>query len=103
MNFVAVTTTSTTPVVIAPTVLITIEVCQPFCASAPLCRSASQWRIIPVCESVNDVNTPTTYIWISLLRFASNATITRIEPSASPITPFEKTSRSPRFMNWRGM
>ena len=99
----AVTTTSTTTVVIAPIVLITIEVCQPFCASAPLWRSASQCLTMPVCDSVKDVNTPTTYIWISLFRFASKATITRIEPSARPITPLEKTSRSPRFMNWRGM
>ena len=75
LNFVDVTTTSTTPVVIAPIALITIERRHPGCASAPLCFSLSQCRTMPVCDSVNDVNTPTTYSWISRVRFASNATI----------------------------
>ena len=37
------------------------------------------------------------------MRFALNAMMIRLANNASPITPFEKTSRSPRFMNWRGM
>ena len=70
---------STRNVAAAPIALITIDRCHPFAASAsPLCFSFSQWRTMPVCDSVNDVNTPTTYSWISRLRSASNATINRL-------------------------
>ena len=72
-NLVSVTTTRTTAVVVAPITLTTIERRQPFAASTPLRASARQCRTIPDCDNVNDVNTPTTYIWISLVRFASNA------------------------------
>ena len=58
---------------------------------------------MPVCDSVNDVNTPTTYSWINLLRFASNARINRHANAPSTITPFENTNRSPRLANCRGM
>ena len=44
----------------APIALMTIDRCHPFAAASPLCFSFSQWRTIPVCDSVNDVNTPTT-------------------------------------------
>ena len=51
---------STRNVATAPIALITIDRCQPFAASAPLCFSFSQCRTMPVCDSVNEVNTPTT-------------------------------------------
>jgi len=60
VNFALMVTTRTTPVVTAPTMLITIERCQPFAASGPRCFSFNQWRTMPVCDSVNEVNTPTT-------------------------------------------
>ena len=37
------------------------------------------------------------------MTFAWNTMIKRIETMASPMTPFEKTSRSPRFWNCLGM
>ena len=61
MNFVNETMQSTTNVDDARRrVLMTIDRRHPFCASSPLCFSFSQWRIMPVCDSVNAVNTPTT-------------------------------------------
>ena len=60
LNFDRITTTSTRPVVTAPTMLIAIERRQCFGASAPFRDSRSQRRTIPVCDSVKDVNTPTT-------------------------------------------
>ena len=59
-NFEMITTTSTTAVVIAPMRLITIERRHPRMAPAPLRPSTTQCLTIPVCDSVNDVNTPTT-------------------------------------------
>ena len=60
LNFDRITTISTTNVVTAPMMLITIERRHPFVAASPLRPSASQCRTIPLCDSVNDVNTPTT-------------------------------------------
>ena len=60
LNFDTMTTISTTKVVIAPMMLITIERRQPFIAASPLRPSAIQCRTMPLCDSVNDVNTPTT-------------------------------------------
>ena len=60
LNFDRITTINTTNVVTAPMMLITIERRQPFIAASPLRPSCSQWRTIPLCDSVNDVNTPTT-------------------------------------------
>ena len=60
VNFVTVTTTSTRPVATAPMMLMTIDRRQPRAASAPLCCSRSQCTIIPLCDSVNEVNTPMT-------------------------------------------
>ena len=54
MNLVIVTMTSTSPVATAPMPLITALRFQ------PRSRVRSQWRTMPVCESVNEVNTPTT-------------------------------------------
>ncbi len=58
---------------------------------------------MPVCDSVNEVNTPTTYSWISRLRSASNTRIRRPANAPRTMTPFENTRRSPRLANWRGM
>ena len=60
LNFDKITTINTTNVVIAPMMLITIERRQPFIAPSPLRPSPIQCRTIPLCDSVNDVNTPTT-------------------------------------------
>ena len=51
---------STRNVATAPIALITIDRCHPLAAASPLCFSFSQCRTMPVCDSVNDVNTPTT-------------------------------------------
>ena len=59
-NFELTTTTSTIAVVIAPMMLITIDRRQPRIAASPLRPSASQCLTMPVWESVNEVNTPTT-------------------------------------------
>jgi len=60
VNFERITTTRTIPVVVAPTILIAIERRQPLLASVPFRRSDNQCRTMPVCERVNEVNTPTT-------------------------------------------
>ena len=52
-NFATAKTTATMPVATAPTPLMNALRCQ------PELRSESQWRTIPVCDSVNAVNTPT--------------------------------------------
>jgi len=49
------------------------------------------------------MNTPITYSWINRVRSASNAKIMIEETIASTTMPLEKTSRSPRFTNCRGM
>ena len=67
VNFTMVTTTSTTPVVTAPRVLITIE------RRHPGSRCFSQCLIIPDWLIVNDVNTPTTYNWMSRVTSAWKA------------------------------
>src|SRR4029453_9828125 len=58
---------------------------------------------IPLCDSVNDMNTPITYSWISRVRSASNARMMIDEAIARTRMPLEKRSRSPRFTNCRGM
>ena len=57
---------------------------------------------MPACDSVNDMNTPTAYSGISALVLPPNAMISTPAASASTSTPFENTSRSPRFASWRG-
>jgi hypothetical protein len=59
-NFEAITTMSTTAVVMAPTRLIAIERRQPRTAASPLRPSTIQCLTIPLWDRVNDVNTPTT-------------------------------------------
>ena len=89
-NFVRAVTTSTRPVAIAPTPLIDDrDGASPVAPRSPFRRSRSQWRTMPVCDSVNAVNTPTMYSWISLSRFASNATIRTQATSDSTTMPFE--------------
>ena len=75
---------------------------QPRAAFGPFRFSFSQCRTIPVCDSVNDVNTPTTYNWISRVRSASNTTISRQASAVRTTTPLENTNRSPRLANCRG-
>ena len=59
-NLDTITTTSTTAVTTQPTALMTMDRRHPFSAASPRRPSASQCRIIPAWESVNDVKTPTT-------------------------------------------
>src|SRR5258706_121518 len=56
----------------------------------------------PVCDSVTEVKTPTTYSSINLERVALKAKIRRSANVAKTRPPLEKTSLSPRFMNCRG-
>ena len=65
VNFETVTTNSTTPVATAPMTLIAIERRQTRRGVVPERRSRVQWTTIPLCDSVNDMNTPITYSWIS--------------------------------------
>ena len=64
-NFVAVTITRTTPVVNAPMPLMIALRFHP----GPFTRNHR--RTMPVCDSVNAVNTPTTYSWIRRVSCAS--------------------------------
>ena len=57
---------------------------------------------MPACDSVNDTNTPTAYSGISALVLPPKTAISTPAISASTSTPFENTSRSPRFASWRG-
>ena len=69
VNFVVATISVTIAVATAPTALITTPRCQ-FGS-----RSFRWWRTMPVCDSVNDMNTPTAYSGISALVTPPNATI----------------------------
>ncbi len=75
VNFVTVTTSNTRPVAVAPITLITIARRQTRAGVVPARRSRDQWTTIPLCDNVNDMNTPITYSWISRVRSASNAKI----------------------------
>ena len=70
VNFVIVTTTSTSIVKHAPSPLIA----SPVMASwRRVCRPLStprQWRTMPSWPSENDTNTPMMYSWMSVVRFA---------------------------------
>src|SRR5436309_1184624 len=102
LNFVYVTTTSTTNVAVAPIPLMTMERRQPRAALGPLRFSFSQCRTIPVCDSVNDVNTPTTYNWISRVRSASNTTISRQASAGrttTPVSAVEPEEKARRMTN----
>ena len=60
VNFETVTTTNTRPVAVAPITLITIARRQTRAGVVPARRSRDQWTTIPLCDSVNDMNTPIT-------------------------------------------
>ena len=57
---------------------------------------------MPVCDSVNDMNTPTAYSGISAVVTPPSTTISAIAAPANTTMPFENTSRSPRFDSCRG-
>ena len=67
VNFVTMTMTSTSPARLAPNPLIARErIIRCRSAGSRSVRNARfQCRTIPVCPSVNDVNTPMMYSWIS--------------------------------------
>src|ERR687892_430697 len=58
---------------------------------------------MPACDRVIAVNTPTTYRWISALSSPWNSQTKTLASTVSDSTPFENTSRSPRFRNCDGM
>ena len=98
-NFVLTTMIRTTNVAVAPMELMTMLRRHPLAAAAADRLIFSQCRTIPVCDRVKEVNTPTTYSWMSRSRLALNAHTRSEASNASRITPLEKTSRSPRFSN----
>ena len=97
-NLVTSTTTSTVAVMPNPIVLITRDRCmrRRTAGSGSVRRKRPQCRTIPSWLSVNDTNTPTMYSWISLVTWASKATMSAIAASARVMMPFENASRSPR-------
>ncbi len=52
--------------------------------------------------SVNPVNTPTAYSGMRAVVWPPKATISTAAMTARTTMPLEKTSRSPRFLNWWG-
>ncbi len=66
--------------------------------------SCSFWwcRTMPACDNVNERNTPTAYSGISALVLPPKAMMSAPAAVASTSTPFENTSRSPRFANCLG-
>ena len=57
---------------------------------------------MPDCESVKEVNTPTAYSGMRALVMPPKAMMRPAASSERTRMPFENTSRSPRFANWRG-
>ena len=58
---------------------------------------------MPLCESVNEVNTPRAYRGIMLVTLARKATTITVAARASPRIPLENTSLCPRLVSCRGM
>ncbi len=87
----------TIPVATAPTPLMTAL------RRHPASRSRSQWRTIPACDSVTEVNTPMAYRGISAVTRPPNATRTAIAMKARTTIPALNASRSPRNANRVGM
>ena len=54
---------------------------------------------MPLCDSVNDTNTPNAYSGISLSTSASKTTSSTAAEAPSTTIPFENASRSPRNVN----
>ncbi len=103
-NFVDVMTMSTMPVVIAPIVLITIE------------RRHPRLRVRALVLLLEPVPNHARLRQRERREHADHVELDQLrqvrvegdddharERTPGTITPFEKTSRSPRFMNWRGM
>ena len=55
--------------------------------SAP--RWRFQWMIIEIWLSVNEMNTPTTYIWMSIVTEALKTRTSTTAPTASVMMPLE--------------
>ncbi len=88
MNFVIAMTVKTTPVVIAPTTLMTAD---RFQFGSSLKRN--QCSTIPACESVKHMNTPRAYSGISALVLPWNAMISTAAAPVSRRMPLLWTSR----------
>ena len=58
---------------------------------------------MPLCDRVNEVNTPSAYSGIIRVTLAANTTITTDAAAARARMPLENTSRWPRLVSWRGM
>ena len=68
----------------------------------PGSRSRSQWRTMPNCDSVNEMNTPIAYSGSIACSRALKTITSSAANTPSATIPFENTSRSPRLANWRG-
>ena len=89
MNLASSTITSTVPVMVRPTPLITRERCIRL-RTAGRCsvfRCRVQCRSMPSWLTVNETKTPTTYSWISAVTSALNATMSTIAKKASTRMP----------------
>ena len=103
MNLVTSTTISTAPVQMNPMVLITREriIRRRSAGLVSVRRCRVQCRTMPIWLSVNEMNTPTMYSWISAVTSARKATTNAMAASARNRMPLEKASRSPRVCNCR--
>ena len=103
-NFVTSTVSSTTPVMIAPKPLIdwARRIRRRAVGSVSVRSSRFQCRTMPVCDSVNDTNTPTVYSGISRVTSAWKPTTSTTANAARMRMPLENASRSPRVCSWRG-
>jgi hypothetical protein len=104
VNLVTSTMISTSPVVAAPSALMTSarRIRGPCPPRSGRRIAVSQCRTIPAWLRVKETNTPMMYSWISRVVLASNAQISRIASTERITMPLENTRRSPRRANWRG-
>ncbi|MNI86657.1 hypothetical protein D3C73_1437670 [compost metagenome] len=65
--------------------------------------SRFHFTIMPVCDKVKGMNTPTAYSGIKCSVLPSKAMISRMDNTPKMMIPFEYPSRSPRTVNMRGM
>src|SRR5437868_315118 len=94
VNLVAAEIISTTNVVTAPSRLTAKLRCQP----GDFCRHHR--KTMPICDSVNELNTPIVYNGISAVTLPLKETI-RMQASVASVTmPHENASRSPLNEYW---
>ncbi|MNI54173.1 hypothetical protein D3C73_1090590 [compost metagenome] len=92
-NFVIIKIIVIVSVVSIPTVFTANLFVQPFGLVLTQCT------IIPSCDKVNGINTPTAYSGIRLSVFPWNAVTSTADKTPRKIIPLEKPRRSPRTIN----